>query len=133
MMAIPDPASIDFTGIAGWASGIALVVASVGVVIWRAIQSAGKIAATLPPVQVDTKIMTADTVAMDRLAGTVEASNVILTENNVLRKEEHADRAANREKVEANTAAIEREIAVINELRADIRELTREIVRMSSR
>jgi hypothetical protein len=44
----------------------------------------------------DTKIITTDSVAMHELAATLEASNTILSENNILRKEEHADRWANR-------------------------------------
>lgn len=76
-----------------------------------------------------TTIITGDTVAMDRLAGTIEASNLILTENNVLRREEHADREAMRRAIEENTEATERATASIQEVRPEIRELTREIVR----
>lgn len=84
----------------------------------------------LTPVKTEkTTIITGDTVAMDRLAGTIEASNVILTENNVLRREEHADREAMREAIEANTSAVEKATAAIQDVRPEIRELTREIVR----
>jgi hypothetical protein len=76
-----------------------------------------------------TTIITGDTVAMDRLAGTIEASNTILTENNVLRREEHVDRGSMRKALEENTEAIERIMAVIQDVRPEIRELTREIVR----
>ena len=77
----------------------------------------------------ETTIITGDTVAMDRLASTIEASSMILTENNVLRREEHADREAMRRAIEANTDATERIIAVVQDLRPEVRELTREIVR----
>jgi len=76
-----------------------------------------------------TTIITGDTVAMDRLAGTIEASNTILTENNVLRREEHADRDAMRQAIMENTEAVEKAVAVIQDVRPEIRELTREIVR----
>ncbi|WP_172125299.1 hypothetical protein [Devosia sp. 919] len=76
-----------------------------------------------------TTIITSDTVAMDRLAGTIEASNLILTENNILRREEHADRSSQRKALEENTEAVERIMAVIQDVRPEIRELTREIVR----
>jgi hypothetical protein len=76
-----------------------------------------------------TTIITSDTVAMDRLAGTIEANSTILTENNVLRREEHADRSAQRKAIEENTEAIERIMTVIQDVRPEIRELTREIVR----
>ena len=76
-----------------------------------------------------TTIITSDTVAMDRLAGTIEASNIILTENNVLRREEHGSRTEMRKALEENTEAIERIMAVIQDVRPEIRELTREIVR----
>jgi hypothetical protein len=76
-----------------------------------------------------TTIITGDTVAMDRLAGTIEASNTILTENNVLRREEHADRGIMRKALEDNTEALERATAVLQDIRPEIRELTREIVR----
>ncbi len=135
MTTLPDPSSIDFTAIAGWASGIALVVTSVGVVIWRAIANAGKIADRLPaPVTTtNTKIITTDSVAMHELAATLEASNTILSENNILRREEHADREANRRVLQANTDTMERAIAVINEARSDLRELDRQIVRLVDR
>jgi hypothetical protein len=76
-----------------------------------------------------TTIITGDTVAMDRLAGTIEASNTILTENNVLRREEHADRHEMRKALEENTEALEKVTAVLQDVRPEIRELTREIVR----
>jgi hypothetical protein len=76
-----------------------------------------------------TTIITGDTVAMDRLAGTIEASNVILTENNVLRREEHADRASMREALEENTRAIERASDQISEARRDIKDLTIQMAR----
>ena len=82
-----------------------------------------------PPKTEKTTIITGDTVAMDRLASTIEASSMILTENNVLRREEHADREAMRRAIEANTDATERIIAVVQDLRPEVRELTREIVR----
>ena len=69
---------------------------------------------------------------MHELAATLEASNAILTENNVLRREEHNDRDANRRTLQANTDAMERAVTALNEARADIRELTREIVRSSN-
>ncbi len=128
-MEIPDPTSIDWANIAGWIGGGVTVLTSIGYAIWRAIKNAGRIADRLPPATIDTKIMTADTVAMDRLAGTIEASSLILTENNILRREEHSDRAANRTSLEANTAAMDRVLIAINEARQDIRDLTREIVR----
>ncbi|WP_127752691.1 hypothetical protein [Devosia sp. 1566] len=85
---------------------------------------------TSPSVKTEkTTIITGDTVAMDRLAGTIEASNTILTENNVLRREEHADRSMMRKALEENTEALERATAVLQDIRPEIRELTREIVR----
>ena len=82
-----------------------------------------------PPKTEKTTIITGDTVTMDRLASTIEASSMILTENNVLRREEHADPDAMRLAIEANTDATERIIAVVQDLRPEVRELTREIVR----
>lgn len=76
-----------------------------------------------------TTIITGDTVAMERLAGTIEASNVILTENNLLRREEHADRSNMREAIEENTRAVEKATQSATEARADIRELAREMAR----
>ena len=135
MTTLPDPSSIDFAAIAGWASGVTLVVTSVGLVMWQAIRNAGKIAASLPATstKTETKIITTDSVAMQELAATLEASNVILTENNILRREEHADREANRHTVKANTDTLERAIVAINEARTDVRELTREIARLAAR
>lgn len=76
-----------------------------------------------------TTIITGDTVAMEQLAKTLEASNVILTENNVLRREEHADRAAAREALEENTKAIERSTHQIVEARANLQALAIELAR----
>lgn len=86
----------------------------------------------IKPIDVKTEkttIITGDTVAMESLAKTIEASNVILTENNVLRREEHSDREAMREAIEANTAAVEKATAALQDVRPEIRELTREVVR----
>lgn len=80
-----------------------------------------------------TTIITSDTVAMDRLAGTIEASNIIMTENNILRREEHADRDMMRKAIEANTEAVEKLMAILQDIRPEIRELTREIVRAAAR
>ena len=101
----------------------------------RSPSNAMKIARTLPaPVtRTDTNIITTDSVAMQQLAATLEASNVILTENNILRREEHADREANRQTVKLNTDTLERAIGTIIEARADMRELQREIVRLAER
>jgi|SRR5215217_638862 len=76
-----------------------------------------------------TTIITGDTVAMDSLAKTIEASNVILTENNVLRREEHADRNAMREAIEENTKAVERSTVMVAEARMDVKALALEIAR----
>lgn len=133
MATIPDPTSIDFNAIALWAGGITTVVVTVGFAAWAAIRKAAQIAAAAPPqIRTDTKIITTDSVAMHELAATLEASNAILTENNVLRREEHNDRDANRRTLQANTDAMERAVTALNEARADIRELTREIVRSSN-
>lgn len=133
MATIPDPTSIDFNAIALWAGGVTTVVATVGIAAWAAIRKAAQIAAAAPPaIRTDTKIITTDSVAMHELAATLEASNAILTENNVLRREEHSDREANRRTLQANTDAMERAVTALNETRADIRELTREIVRSSN-
>lgn len=106
---------------------------TVGFAAWAAIRKAAQIAAAAPPqIRTDTKIITTDSVAMHELAATLEASNAILTENNVLRREEHSDREANRRTLQANTDAMERAVTALNEARADIRELTREIVRSSN-
>jgi hypothetical protein len=129
MTTLPDPSLIDWPTVTGWVTGIGGVLAAVGVVIWQAIKRAGLIAETLPPAQVDTRIMTADTVAMDRLAGSVEANNAILSENNILRREEHADRSANRTSLEANTRAMEMLVVELRELRQDVKDQTKEIVR----
>ena len=129
MTTLPDPTAIDWTSIAGWAGGVVTVLASIGFAIWQAIKRAAKIAETLPSSQISTKIVTADTVAMDRLAATVEASNMVMQANNVLRQEEHADRTANRASLEANTEAMNRLATSLNELRTDVRNLTFEIVR----
>jgi len=133
MATIPDAASIDWANVAAWAAGITTVAVSVGVAAWAAIRKAVQIAASAPPqIRTDTKIITTDSVAMHELAATLEASNAILTENNVLRREEHNDREANRRTLQANTDAMERAVTALNEARADIRELTREIVRSSN-
>jgi Pyruvate/2-oxoacid:ferredoxin oxidoreductase gamma subunit len=76
-----------------------------------------------------TTIITGDTVAMDRLSSTIEASNVILTENNVLRREEHADRADMREALEQNTKAVEQAKDQIIEARRDIKDLAFQMAR----
>ena len=126
MATIPDPTSIDFNAIALWAGGITTVVVTVGFAAWAAIRKAAQIAAAAPPqIRTDTKIITTDSVAMHELAATLEASNAILTENNVLRREEHNDRDANRRTLQANTDAMERSVTALNEASADIRELTR--------
>lgn len=103
--------------------------------IWLAIRKAVQVAQSIPaPVaKTETNVITTDSVAMHELAATLEASNTILTENNVLRREEHNDREANRRTLQANTDAMERAITAINDARTDIRELTREIVRLSSK
>lgn len=133
MATIPDPTSIDFNAIALWAGGITTVIVTVIFAAWAAIRKAAQIAAAAPPqIRTDTKIITTDSVAMHELAATLEASNAILTENNVLRREEHSDREANRRTLQANTDAMERAVTALNEARADIRELTREIVRSSN-
>lgn len=84
---------------------------------------------TAPVKTEKTTIITGDTVAMEALAKTIEASNVILTENNVLRREEHADRAAAREALEENTKAIERSTQQIIEARQDVKALAFELAR----
>lgn len=81
------------------------------------------------PTQKKTTIITGDSVAMEDLAKTIEASNVILTENNILRREEHKDRAAMREAIGANTDALHKATSVLQDVRPELRELTREIVR----
>lgn len=132
MATIPDPSAIDFNAIALWAGGVTTVAVSVGAAAWLAIRNAMKIAANLPTrttKTTETNVITTDSVAMHELAATIEANNAILTENNILRREEHADREANRRTVQVNTDALERAIAAVNDARTDIRELSREIVR----
>lgn len=76
-----------------------------------------------------TTIITGDTVAMEHLAKTIEASNVILTENNVLRREEHKDREEMREALEDNTRGLEHATAQITEARRDIKDLSFQMAR----
>lgn len=128
MTTLPPAENIDWNAIALWAGGIATVLGSIAVAIWKALGSAVKVAKSLPgPVATD--IYTTDSSAITRLTAALEAANVILTENNVLRREEHADRAANRARLEENTDAMRSLATAIAELRIDIRELTREVVR----
>lgn len=117
-----------WTSIAQWASGITLVASGVFVTIWKVLKDAKAIGSENPKVQ-RTSIITGDTVAMDSLARTIEASNVILTENNILRREEHADRIEMRIAIVDNTEAIERATATVAEARIDIRDLSRDILR----
>lgn len=117
----------DWTIVASWAGGIASVLAAMFVAAWQAFSKARQIAETAPAPVHKTDIYTTDTLAMDRLAGTIEASNVVNTETNVLRREELADRKLLREALEANTNMNEKLMVNITEARTDIRELGREI------
>ena len=128
MTTLPPVDSIDWNAIALWAGGIATVLASIGIAIWKALGNAVKVAKSLPGTS-STEIYTTDSPVLTRLIAALEAANVILTENNVLRREEHADRAANRARLEENTEALRAYTAAVIELRTDIRELTREFVR----
>ncbi|GHA27751.1 hypothetical protein GCM10007989_24550 [Devosia pacifica] len=85
------------------------------------------------PAEKKTTIITGDSVAMHDLAATIEASNTILTENNVLRREEHDDRKALRQSLDRNTEAVERAAAMLVDARTEIRELSREIARSGGR
>jgi hypothetical protein len=76
-----------------------------------------------------TTIITGDTLAMEKLAATISASNMILGENNTLRREEHADREAMREALEQNTKAVEQAKDQIIEARRDIKDLTIQMAR----
>lgn len=131
MATLPDPAAFDWAGAAGWVTGAAGLAGLAIGVIWKAIQNAGKIADKLPAPQIDTKILTADTMAMDRLAGSVEANNTILSENNILRREEHADRTANRASLEANTKAMDALVFETRELRGEVRGLAFQLAKSS--
>lgn len=134
MTALPDPTGIDFAGIAAWGAGVTTVVVTMVGAAWLAVRNAFKVAEKMPaPVMTEkTRIITTDSAAMDRLTAALEAANVILTENNILRREEHGDRENNRRTLAENTEMLERALNATNEARADIRELNREIVRLGS-
>lgn len=126
MATLPDAASIDWNGIALWAGGVTTVVVSMGVAAWAAIRKAVQIAQTQPAPSIttkeETKIITTDTVAMERLAGQIETSNErALTTQLMMRELTEA--------VEENTHQVDRACEALAEARTEIRELTREIVR----
>lgn len=106
----------------GGAAGLIIAAAFFGIQwVVKTVQAMG-----IAPIKTEkTTIITGDTVAMDQLAKTLEASNVILTENNVLRREEHADRTAMREALEENTRALEKTSQAVLYTREELRDLAR--------
>jgi len=82
----------DWNTVALWAAGIGTVIGSMIGAAWLAITKAMKVAATLPPPVQETKIVTADTVAMAQLATSIEALNMTVTETNNLLRREIAER-----------------------------------------
>ncbi len=125
MATLPDAASIDWGNVGAWAAGITTVVVSMGTAAWLAIRKAVQIAATLPApktVKEETKIITADTVAMERLAGQIETNNERSLTTHLMMKELTVA-------IEQNTHQVDKACEAIAEARTEIRELTREIVR----
>lgn len=132
----PDPASIDWNGIALWAGGVATVLTSIGVAVWAAVSRATKVAEGLPtpgPTIHKTDVYTTDTPAMQELARSLEAANMLMTEGNALRREATDERRSLRQALDDNTEATEKSIAANTELRADVRRLTDELIRSGIR
>lgn len=124
-----NPNDLDWTGISGWVGGIGTVLVALWLAVQRALAAARTISANTPPQVQNTSIVTADSVAMQRLTASIEAHNVSITENNMLRREEATDR---RRLIELHADLIEvtgRTRDTINEARLDVRELTKEMVR----
>lgn len=132
----PDPSSIDWNGIGLWAGGVATVLASIGSAVWLAVTRATKVAEGLPQPGTTihkTDVYTTDSVALQELARSLEAGNVLMTEGNALRREATDERRSLKGAIDENTETTERSIAAITELRTDVRRLTDELIRSGIR
>lgn len=131
MPMLPD--SIDFGSIALWAGGITTVLASIGIAIWQALQRAKVVAASLPaPVtRQQTTIVTADTVATERLTAALEARNVEAIEAQKMFAELAAVLQLAVSGIEANTRSLAKATDEVGEARNEIIRLTHEIIRSS--
>jgi len=78
-----------------------------------------------------TTFITADTVAMDALARTIEANNFSQIESNALRRDEKSHRDEMRRTIDENTEATQRLLPALQDLRTELRDLAREIMRSS--
>lgn len=84
-MTIPtDPP--DFEAIRTWLGGTITVASIVGVAVWRGLKDAARVARD-DPEERPTRIITADTVAMDRLAQTIDAARAVILDANALLKQ----------------------------------------------
>lgn len=115
---IPEPP--DFEAIAGWIGGLGLVFATLIGSIWLAIKRVSRLAEAMPEER-PTRIVTADTVAMDRLAGTFEGVNLTIAETNGLLRKllEQGGEILLRAEEAREAAAEAREEAEINQMIKD--------------
>jgi hypothetical protein len=136
MTTLPDPASIDWAQIAAWCAGIGTVLGSIGGAVWLGVSRATKVAEGLPQPAATihkTDVYTTDSPALQELARSLEAGNVLMTEGNALRREATDERRSLKGALDENTEMTEKSINAITELRTDIRRLTDEFIRSGRR
>lgn len=82
---LPTPNPEWWQGIGQWAAGITTVAVAIYVAVQRGVKQAKEVV-TAPPIE-HTRIITADSVAMQQLAASMEANTMAMTENNKLHRE----------------------------------------------
>ena len=134
-MTPPDATSIDWVQIGGWVGGVATVLTSIGIAIWRGVGRAIKASEGQPETRTThrTDIYTTDSIALERLTGATEAFNILMTEGNALRREATDERRSLRQALDDNTEMTEKAVAAMTELRTDVRRLTDELIRTGRR
>jgi hypothetical protein len=110
--------------------GAVMVMAAGGFAGFRWVMGQVKLMGSLQTIETKkTTIVTADTVAMDRLTSALDHTSVILTETNILRREELADRKLLRESLEENSKMTEHAADQAVELRREMRDLAIQMAR----
>ena len=130
-----DATSIDWVQVAGWVGGGTTVLTTIGIAIWRGVGRAIKASEGQPATTTmhRTDIYTTDSVALEQLTGATEASNILMTEGNALRREATDERRSLRQALDDNTEMTEKAVAAMTELRTDVRRLTDELIRTGRR
>lgn len=132
-MNIPDANSVDWGQVTAWGTGVVGVVGAVSATFWVAIRRVlGAAAAVPPPVEkTETRVITTDSVAYDRLAGVIDTLIDLMRQAALQRGEAGDDRRALTGALqELNEAVIETNQIVRAEItRTTVREEAQRLAR----